>query len=248
MKRIDKASPQVKARITGAVYFFFFATAVAGEVFIRQAGISATQSGTSGDAATTVNTLLAHMASLRWGSALGLISIACYIAVTVLLYQLFEPISPGLALIAMCSSLMGLAVQTFGALFQLAPVTVLSDSANGSVFDTGQVQALAITFLHLKTQAIQIGLVFDGLFLFLTGYLIIRSTFLPTILGALIALAGLGWLSSLSPPLASHLQPYIQIVGFIAEAALMLWLLIAGVNVPTRRETQPHDDIAPIGG
>ena len=248
MKRIDSASPPATARIAGAVYLLFFTTAIAGEVFNRQAGISATQPNISGNAATTVNTMLAHMASLRWGSALGLISIACYIAVTVLLYQLFKPGRPTLALIAMCVSLMGLAVQTYGALFQLAPLTVLSDSVDASVFDTSQMQALATTFLHLRTQANEIGLVFDGLFLLLLGYLIIRSTFLPVILGALTALAALGWLSYLSPPLAIHLQPYVQILGFIAEAALMLWLLLVGVSVPTRRGRRIPGDVATIGG
>jgi hypothetical protein len=237
MKRIDKTSPLARARITGAVYLLFFATAIAGEVFSRRAGISATQPNTTGNAATTVDTMLAHVASLRWGSALGLISIACYIAVTVLLYQLFKPGGPTLALIAMCLSLMGLAVQTVGVLFQLAPLAVLSDSDDASVFDTSQMQALAVTFLHLRTQANQIGLVFDGLFLLLIGYLIIRSTFLPVILGVLTALAALGWLSYVSPPLAIHLQPYVQILGFIAEAALMLWLLLVGVRAPASLAT-----------
>jgi hypothetical protein len=245
--RLDEASPRAKARITGAVYLIFFAAAIAGEVFDRQAGVSATQSHTSGNEATMVNTMLVHIASLRWGSALGLISIACYIAVTVLLYQLLKPGSPSLALIAMCLSLMGLAVQTYGAVFQLAPLTVLSDGANVSVFDASQVRALAVSFLHLRTLASQIGLVFDGLFLLLIGYLIIRSTFLPVILGALTALAGLGWLSYLAPPLANQLQPYVQILGFIAEAALMLWLLVVGVSVPTRRGSRIQGDVAPIG-
>jgi hypothetical protein len=77
---------------------------------------------------------------------------------------------------------------------------------------------------------LNIGLVFDGLFLLLIGYLTFRSTFLPRILGALLALAGVGWLTFLAPPLASSLSPYIQVLGFVAEAALMLWLLVIGVN------------------
>jgi hypothetical protein len=54
----------------------------------------------------------------------------------------------------------------------------------------------------------------------------------PRILAALMALSGLGWLTFLSPPLANHLSPYIDVLGFVAEASLMLWLLVRSVNGP----------------
>jgi hypothetical protein len=45
----------------------------------------------------------------------------------------------------------------------------------------------------------------------------------------LMALAGLGWLIVLSP-LASHLSTYLQVLGFLAELSLCLWLIAKGVN------------------
>lgn len=78
-------------------------------------------------------------------------------------------------------------------------------------------------------------LVFFGPYCILLGYLIFRSTFLPRILGMLIALAGLGWLVFLSP-LASHLSIYLEILGFVAELSLCLWLLVKGVNIPKWEE------------
>jgi hypothetical protein len=71
-------------------------------------------------------------------------------------------------------------------------------------------------------------LVFFGFYCLLIGYLIFRSTFLPRILGALMAFAGLGWLTFLSPPLAKYLYPYILAPGNIGEGALTLWLLAIG--------------------
>jgi hypothetical protein len=73
-------------------------------------------------------------------------------------------------------------------------------------------------------------LVFFGPFCVLLGYLIFRSKFLPRFLGALMVLAGLGWLVFLSP-LANPLSAYLKVVGFLAEASLMLWLTVKGVNV-----------------
>jgi hypothetical protein len=44
-----------------------------------------------------------------------------------------------------------------------------------------------------------------------------------------MALAGAGWLIFLSP-LANHLQTYLKMLGFLAEASLMSWLIVKGVN------------------
>jgi hypothetical protein len=87
-----------------------------------------------------------------------------------------------------------------------------------------------ISMLFHFTSAIN-PLVFFGFYCLLIGYLIFRSTFLPRVLGALMAFAGLGWLTFLSPPLATRLSPYILFPGLVGEGALTVWLLAKGVNV-----------------
>ena len=155
---------------------------------------------------------------------------------TVLLYGLFKPVNSSLALLAAFSSLLGCSVQAFGSLFQLAPLIVLQGSPYLGVFKPEQLQALALMLLNLHSQAVYVYLVFFGVFDFLIGYLIFQSAFLPRILGVLMALAGFGWLTCLSPSLAKHLSPYIEILGFLAELLLLLWLLVKGVNVERWKE------------
>ena len=72
-------------------------------------------------------------------------------------------------------------------------------------------------------------LVFFGPYCLLLGYLILRSTFLPRILGLLMVLAGVGWFIFMSP-LGKHLSTYLEILGIVGEGSLMLWLLAMGVN------------------
>jgi hypothetical protein len=72
--------------------------------------------------------------------------------------------------------------------------------------------------------------VFFGLWCVLTGYLIFRSTFLPRILGVLLAIDGFGWMTFMSPPLGHYLFPIIAVACGLAEFPLRLWLLIFGVN------------------
>jgi len=79
-------------------------------------------------------------------------------------------------------------------------------------------------------------LLFFGFYCLLIGYLILRSIFLPRLLGWLLAFAGLGWLMFLSPPIAKYLSLYIEVLGILAEASLMLWLLVRGVNVQRWKE------------
>jgi hypothetical protein len=215
MERFAASSPNLRARITGIVYLFYFLTAVLGALFTP----------------AKVNDILAHQASFRLGFAVSLVSIAFYVAVTALFYNLFKRVNRSLALLAAFFSLVGCAIQAFASVFQLAPLVLLGGTPYSSAFKVGQLQALAQMFLDLNAQANYIALVFFGLFDVVIGYLIFRSTFLPRILGALMVIAGLGWLAFLSPPFANHLLIYIEVPGFLAEAALMLWLLVVGVNI-----------------
>ncbi len=73
-------------------------------------------------------------------------------------------------------------------------------------------------------------LVFFGFYCLLIGYLIFESTFLPRILGALMAFASLGWLTFLYAPLANQLYPYNMFPGILGEGALTVWLLAKGVD------------------
>ncbi len=90
---------------------------------------------------------------------------------------------------------------------------------------------LAFEALRLQPQGVNLAVVFDGFYCILIGYLVFRSTFLPRIRGARMALGGLGWLTFLSSPLASYLSPYNLALGLLGEGSVCLWILLMGVNV-----------------
>ena len=223
-ERNAEASPRLKARITGVVYLLYFLTAVLGEFFMKGLVVS-------GGAAATANNILAHQPLFRLGLATGLIATACYVAVTALFYDLFKHVNRSLSLLAAFFSLVGCAILAFASLFRIAPLVVLGGGQYLSAFKVEHLRALAFLFLELYGQAVNICFVFFGVYCLLIGYLIFKSAFLPRILGVLMAFAGLGWLTFLSPPLANYLSPYIQVLGVFAEGSLMLWLLVMGVNV-----------------
>jgi hypothetical protein len=106
----------------------------------------------------------------------------------------------------------------------------LTAGSSLSALTEQQLQALAYMFLKLNGLAMDTNLVFFGLWCVLTGYLIFKSTFLPRILGVLLAIDGFGWMTFMSPPLGHYLFPIIAVACGLAEIPLQLWLLIFGVN------------------
>jgi Domain of unknown function (DUF4386) len=186
MERMTEASPRFMARLAGAFYSLNVVTSL----------FAFSGSGT------------------HWmAAASGHIATACYIAVTVLFYGLFKPVSRSLSLAAAFFGLVACAI--------------------------GSLNPLHLVPFHIDS------LVFFGCYCFLIGCLILRSAFLPRILGALMAIAGLGWLTFLSPQLAHSVSPYPYIAGGIGEISLTLWLLVMGVNAARWKE-QAGAAAAPI--
>ena len=95
---------------------------------------------------------------------------------------------------------------------------------------------LSFEALRLQPQGVNIAIVFAGFYCLLIGYLIFRSSFLPRILGGLMVIGGLGWLTYLSNPLANYLSPYNLACGLLGEASGFLWLLVMGVNTQRWKE------------
>lgn len=221
--RIAETSPRAKARITGAFYLLTILLGGVGESIHGRLVVP-------GDATGTAANILAHASLLRLGFASYMVEMACNLAMTALFYDLLRPVSRSVALLAAFFSLVGIAIKTLSRLFFIAPLVVLGGEDYLGVFTVEQLQALALVLLKVNAQGAGIGLVFFGFYALLKGYLIVKSTFLPRVLGVLGMLGGIGWLVFLAPPLAGRLYPYIVAVALLGAAAQITWLLVFGVN------------------
>jgi hypothetical protein len=94
----------------------------------------------------------------------------------------------------------------------------------------------ALGVFHLTPRYTPNSLVLFGVYCELIGYLIFKSTFLPRILGVLMAFGGLGWLTFVSPQVADYLTPYNLAPGLLGEGSLTVWLLAKGLNVERWKE------------
>jgi hypothetical protein len=188
-----------------------------------------------GDAAATAAGILSHAPLWRLGFASYLIEMACSIAMTALFYDLLKPVSPSVSLLAAFFSLVGIAIKTVSRLFYIAPLGIVEGGGSPGL-TAEQLQALALLLLRVNAQGAGMAMVFFGCYALLKGYLILRSTFLPGVLGILGMLGGVGWLTFLVPPLAARAFPFVVAIALIGSAAQILWLLVFGVNEQRWRE------------
>ncbi len=229
--RATELSPSLRARIAGAFYLLTILARMFVEIFVRNRFI------VSDSPAATATNILEHESLFRIGFAADNVAFAAYLVLTALLYELLKPVNRSVSLIAAYFSLVACVVQAVSSLFHLAPLILLGGAPQLRAFSTEQLQALALVFLKLRALCYHnIGLVFFGLYCLLIGYLVLRSNFLPKIIGVLMVLAGLSYAVFLFPPLDSNLQPYILVFPAVGQISLTLWLLVAGVNTDRWRK------------
>jgi len=191
----------------------------------------------AGNAAATAANILAHEQLFRVGFVSSLLGVFFHVVWVALFYELFKPVSKPVSLLAAFVGLVVCGLQAVTSLLYLAPLLILQGGGSLPAFTTEQSQALAMIALKWNGLAFDIDLVFFGFWCVLTGYLIFRSTFLPRILGVLLTIDGLGWLTFMSPPLGRQLFPFVAAASALAELPLQLWLIVFGVN-PERWKEQ----------
>jgi hypothetical protein len=218
MTTTAEMSPRTKARIAGLFYFLL--------VPIGAIQVLAGRVPASSDPAIMAANILTHRSAVYCSFATDLLVIASYIPVTALLYELFKSVSRSAALTFALFDLAGCSIQAVAVVFRIAPLTILTSGVAQQ-----QVQLPAFILLKLYSQTYRVALVFFAFHMLVLGGVIFRSTFMPRWIGILVMIAGAGWTTFLWPPLAGILWPRVLLPLDVGEAALILWLLIKGVDV-----------------
>ncbi len=225
--------PQVPARIAGFLYLIVIACGGFAEIFVRQRLVVAK------DAAATANNILAHEQLFRWGFAADLVALLCVMPLIMLLYELLKVINRRVALMAVFFSLVGSAVQSAALLAHFAPVILLTRGRDLGV-NPELLRAQAYMSLQLQGIGYAAALAFFGGTMLSRGYLILRATFMPRIIGLFLAIEGVCYLVNsfvdfLAPGFGNTVLTILMVSG-LAEVLLCLWLLVMGVNVAKWRE------------
>ena len=216
------------ARIAGLVYLIYIVVHVFADAIGRSKII------VYGGAATTAKNILASAGQFQLGFILDLFAAVLFLLTAWALYRLLKPVNENLALLFLLLNLGGVVIQCASDLFLPASQLLLSGADYARVFQTDQLQALAMSFLYLYKNGFMIAQIFYGAWLFPLGYLVFKSGFLPRILGSVLMIHCCTWLMT---SLQFFLFPGFTAItyvswplGFMAEFGLTVWLLIRGVK------------------
>ena len=226
--RFAEVSPRLKARIAGLLYLIIIAGGMFAEIFVRGRLV------VPGDPAATARNIVTHESLYRWGFAVEAFYCACVIPLTFIFYDLFKVVNKSVAAVEVMFSLTGNAVESVSLLAFFAPLVLLGGGHSVSAIPTEQLESAAYLSLKLFEYGFAICLVFFGFDCLLSGYLIIKSTFFPRVIGVLLAIEGVCYLINsfanfLAPRFAERFFSVLA-VSAIGEFSLCLWLLVMGVN------------------
>jgi Domain of unknown function (DUF4386) len=228
--RTTRVSPRAMGRIAGASYLGIF---IAGELYLL---LIPNNGLFNNNDAATVDYIVSHQTAFWAGYFFFLLSAAFRLIQMLLFYQLFTPVNKRLALLAVYFNSVATTLQAVMAIALVVPLVLLKGQHSLTGFTPDQVHALAVAAMQLHIPIYSIALAFFGGYDLLIGYLAVTSTFIPRLVGVLMMITGLGWLTFFIPPLATQLSPFNVDAGAIGEVAMILWLLVMGVNAQRWKE------------
>src|SRR6266404_3661577 len=219
--------PCSKARMAGGLWWLCIVAGIIG--FVAGGPLVV---GT--DAAATAANILAKESLFHLGFTADLIRGSSYVGVTVFIYYVLKPVSRSLSLLGAFFGLAGVAMGGASWVIHLAPLLLLHGDQYLTAFTTSQLQSMSLAALKLQLQVFPTGMVFFGIQCISIGYLVARSTFLPRILGVVLAIGGTCYViasfANFLLPLGARLVPFVMPVALIGEGSLTVWLLLKGVN------------------
>jgi hypothetical protein len=225
----DVRSTKQQARIAGALYLILGLAAPIGLLYVPGKII------VSGNATATADNIRTSEWLLRLGIASELFHQVVQIFLVLALYRLFKVVDEMRAKeLVILGALVSVPIMFVNVLNDLAALTLVSGASFLSVFEKSKLDALAYLFIRLHSQGITVTSIFWGLWLFPFGILVIRSGFIPRVLGVLMMIAGSAYLASsfavLIVPQYAMAVSKVAFPLYMGELPIMLWLLIWGAK------------------
>lgn len=220
----DTIDPRTTARTAGLLYLVIIVAGVGGEALLRAPLVA------PGDAPETAARIADALGTFRLSIVADAVMAMADVALAALLFLLFRPVSLTVSLMAMTFRLVQAAILGMN-LVNLQAVTL----ALGA-----DLPASTVLFsIEAHAQGYDMGLIFFGVNSLLTGWLIVRSGFLPKTIGVLLAGAGLVYLTGsalriLAPEMLGMVQ-MAYLLPLVAETAMALWLVVRAVDARTWR-------------
>lgn len=226
--RFAEVSPPRAARIAGIGYLTLFFVSIFANFFVLERLIE------PGDASATAANIAESEGLFRIGIVGFLVIVFLDVAIAWLLYIVFRRVHRDISLVAAWFRLVYAVFLGFALTFLFVALQLLSG------VESGQNQGQVMWFLDAFNYGWLLGLAFFGIHLVLLGYLMIKSVFMPKVIGILLVLAGAAYMiDTLANTLLANYSDYetlflliVAIPAIVAELAFTIWLLLRAGKEP----------------
>ena len=229
--RIADISLRKAALIAGLAYLIDLVIAVTADFwapFVQRADAATFASAVAND-------LLFSIGMAGW-----VIVLVADLVVAWALYIFLKPVNKSLSLLAALFRVVFVALYGVSLLIFFLASQLSSGADYLSVFGTDLLQAQVMLFLSVVDFGVVISFVFFGLHIFLIGYLILKSSYVPRLLGVVLIVAGIGYqiasFANIVLPNFAHIETLgiitLLVPALISEVSLTLWLLLKGRKIP----------------
>ncbi len=183
----------------------------------------------AGNATETIKNITANKPLFLAVIFSHLVTFICDVIVAWALYVLLKPANEYLSLLTALFRLVYTLIALVALLNLVTVFRLLNTSDYPTVFQPDQLSAQVMYLLKSFKSNWYFGLIFFAIHLVLLGYLVLRSNYIPGILGVLLIITGVGYLlTTLRPYLFPDINIDFAKYTFYGELIFMLWLLIRG--------------------
>jgi hypothetical protein len=221
-------SKQNTARLAGIFYLIIAITGFYGIMYVPSKIM------VKGDAAATMNNLLANEFLFRTGTVANLIDAIAFIFLVLTLHRLFKSVNENQAQLMLIFVLVQIPIFFLAEAFNISALMIAKGELMKSI-DITQRQDMTLLFLKTYDYGQMLLETFWGLWLIPFGILMYQSGFMPRLLGILLILGGIGYILEvlaylLLPDFRLLLSNITMPLYSLAEIGTLLWLLIKGTN------------------
>lgn len=227
--RSDATGRRRLARVAGCLYLALF---VLGPFVFLYGKAGAL---VPGEAAASAANVRALEMDFRVGLVIESVIVLIEIVLASILYVIFKPVHQALSAAAAFGRLGEAVVQGGNLLTSWLALSVVVGGGGLVAFSEAQREAISYLMLEANMFVVLVWGLFFGFHLVLLGWLVWASRFLPRWIGALVVVAGLGYLTQswgmiVWPQYKSALDTAVVVMAVPGELALALWLLVKGIG------------------
>jgi hypothetical protein len=224
------------ARIAGILYLLQIPLGIFGILYIPESIV------VPDNLPATVSNILNQEFLFRLSIVSALICSLVTIATAVYLCQLLKPVHKTYARAIVLFTILAAPITMINELNHIAVLLLAQKYSSVSAWTMApENAALFSLFLELHSYGVQITGLFFGLWLLPMGYLVIRSKYIPAVIGYFLLLTCLGYLVDFTNYfLFPQLHLVVSEYTWVGEVMMVMWLLLKGVKQIEYDGTMQH--------